>query len=278
MPVRPSDAQPSRSRRTSSSIASSLGPPRLVDAERGRARGRRLAVVGVVVPRPADGLAVVLEEHAVPPAGVAVEVLHQQPLAAPPLGPAGEVLPGRDEPAGRQDLEVTLLSELVHEPQRRVARGVDDLERSVDLRQRLAVGVGLQERDVATRLPQLGDPVTHRRQDQVGLLPVEGPAPEHGARLDDQQRPVVVVGEVRSQLVGEQPPGRDLIGHIDRSTRSQRSACRVDLTESIARFRSRQEPVTAWSRRLRESSSCSALTSGKLIFLSRSGSVTLLQS
>ena len=164
---------------------------------------------------------------------------------------------------------------------------MDDLQRTVDLRERLAVGVGLQEGDVAAGLAELGDPVPHRRQDEVGLLPVEGATTEHGARLDDQQGPVMVVDEVRSQLVGEQPARRGLT-----FTRSPTAAERRNRNvshcvlrgvsgecahECAAKYR-RQEPVTAWSRRLSDASSCSAETSGKLTFLSSSGSVTLLQS
>ncbi len=49
----------------------------------------RLAVVGVVVPRTAGRLAVVIEQHALAPAQPAVEVLHAQRLAA--LRPRGEL-------------------------------------------------------------------------------------------------------------------------------------------------------------------------------------------
>jgi hypothetical protein len=53
---------------------------------------------------------------------------------------------------------------------------------------------------------QLGGPVPQRRQHQVGLLAVEPAAREHRLRLDQQDRLVRAVEEVRTELVGEAPP------------------------------------------------------------------------
>ena len=59
---------------------------------------------------------------------------------------------------------------------------------------------------VGAAFAELGRPVAHGGQDQVGLLPVEHPAAEHALGLDQQDGLAGVVQEVRSQLVSEEPP------------------------------------------------------------------------
>jgi hypothetical protein len=48
--------------------------------------------------------------------------------------------------------------------------------------------------------------VPEGRQDQVGPAPVHGAAGERRLGLDQQDRLVPVVQEVRPELIGEQPP------------------------------------------------------------------------
>jgi integrase len=79
------------------------------------------------------------------------------------------------------------------------------------------VGVGS---DVAAAVPQFRRAVPHGRQDQMGLLPVEGPAVEHVAGLHDQHRLTRVVQEVFAELVPEQPAGGG--GHTSVGARNDR--------------------------------------------------------
>ena len=99
----------------------------------------------------------------------------------------------------------------------RPARRLHDIQRAVDAGQGLAVGVSGH---VAAPAPELGGTVAHRREHQVGLLPVE-PAPgEDAPRLDEQHLLGGVVQEVRAELVTEQPasPGHGAsVGARDRA-------------------------------------------------------------
>ena len=130
-----------------------------------------------------------------------VEVLHEQPLAATALGPALEVLPRGREAAGRQDGA----AEPLDQPQRGVRRRVHDLDVTADLADRLGVRLRLH---VGQPVAELGGAVPHRAQHEVRLRPVEAPSPEDAGRLHHQQRAAVVVDEVRSELVAEEPPRR----------------------------------------------------------------------
>ncbi|BCJ63833.1 hypothetical protein GCM10009779_48170 [Polymorphospora rubra] len=77
-----------------------------------------------------------------------------------------------------------------------------DLQRLVDLPQRVAVGLGAQvDRPVA----EFRGPVPQRGEHQVGLLPVEGTASEHRPGLHEQHRLVWTVEKVRSELIREDP-------------------------------------------------------------------------
>jgi hypothetical protein len=155
----------------------------------------------VEVPLPACRLAAV-EQHTVGLAGAPVEVLHQQPLAAPPLGPALEVLARRGEPARRQHRA----AESLDQPEGGVRRRVHDLDVPVGvLAHHLGVRLGLH---VGQPVAELGGAVPHRAQHEVGLGPVEAPAAEDARRLDHQQGAAVVGGEVRPELVAEEPPRR----------------------------------------------------------------------
>ena len=148
--------------------------PGLLETERAPLR-RRLAVVVVEVPLPADRLVAVHEQaeaHPLPP----VEVLHQQALAT--ADPGREVLPGGREAAPlRHHLEAALPDEAV----RCVRRRLHDRQRPVDPvvrepAQRLVVGVDLQEHRL---LAELERPVAQPGQQQVRLGAVEPPATEH---------------------------------------------------------------------------------------------------
>ena len=104
-------------------MSSSAGHHGSVTPERRGALRGGLAVVVVEVPLPAGRLAAV-EQHAVRLPRAAVEVLHQQPLAAAPLGPALEVLAGGREAARRQHRA----AESLDQPERGVRRRVHDLD------------------------------------------------------------------------------------------------------------------------------------------------------
>ena len=179
-------------------------PRRLRQPERVLALGRWLTVLGVEVPPPTDRLGAV-HQHTQSAPVVPVEVLHQQTPPATALGPGGELGPARAEPPSRQPLDRPLLGQSVHEMHRRPRRRLDHLELIGHLGQPVAVGLGAH---VCAPLPQLGRPMTHGRQDQVGLLSVEHAPTQHRSRLDDQHRTVGVVQKVRTQLVPEQPAAR----------------------------------------------------------------------
>lgn len=78
------------------------------------------------------------------------------------------------------------------------------------LAQALTIGVRL---DVPHTVTELGGPVPHRGQNQVGLRTMEPPSPEDTARLDHQQRCVPArttprrIDEMRTELITEQPVG-----------------------------------------------------------------------
>ena len=198
----PSPSSRSRSSRTAASMSSSPGHTGSGSPSVRSALRRRLAVLGVEVPPAADRFSAVHQQPDPAPV-VAVEVLHQKSFPAPTVGPGGELGPARAEAPGRQSLDVALVGQPVDQVQRRPRRRLDDLQRSCDLGQPRAVGVRPQ---VRTALPELGRPVSHRRQHQVRLLAVEPSSAEHRGRLDQQHVGVGVVEEVWSELVAEEPP------------------------------------------------------------------------
>ena len=196
-----------------------LRPPGLRDAQGRSTPRRRLAVVVVEVPPTTDG-PVTVHEHAVRAARPPVEVLHQQPGAVATGGPALEVLARGREAAGVEDGQVEVVGQPPHQPQRGVRRGVDDLDRGTPRVVADGLGVPAVGPDVGRLVAELARAVAHRGQHQVGLGPVE-PAPgEHAPGLDQQHRPAVVTGEVRSELVPEDPAQR---GHV-RACRAPRAA------------------------------------------------------
>ena len=141
---------------------------------RAEALGRRLAVLGVEVPAPADGL-VAVHEHAVRPPHLAIEELHPQPRAA--LRPAREIGPCREESPVLAQLRPRLA-------QRRLdaifaGLGDDDppcamaLFRPRDLAREGAGVFGIVERDIIDphALPaKLRREMTHRGKHERDLL------------------------------------------------------------------------------------------------------------
>ena len=203
----PSRSQRSRSARTSASISSSSGHARL-RRRRGSARPlrRRLAVLGVEVP-PAAGRLVAVHQHAVPAAGVAVEVLHQQPPPAPRRRPRREVLAGRHVAAGREPLDLALLGQARDQgrPRRATSAGSPGAARRP---RRSGVAVRGRRAHTGTRSPSSAARCRIADRTRCAFCRWNGVRREHPPRLDQQHRPVVVVEEVRAELVAEQPAGR----------------------------------------------------------------------
>ena len=216
----------SRSARTCSSISSSGGchgatTPRVALPAR-----RRLAVLVVEVPLPADRLAA-LHQHVEPAALGAVEVLHPEGLAV--ARPLRELRARERERRRRQDLgDQPLLLQPLDERERGVRGGLVDDDRPPDPLQRLAVGVGAQ---VGRAVAQLGGEVAHAREHQVQLLAVEALPAQHPRRLDEHDLAVAVLVRrvhVRAELVGEEP--QRLGGHARVSWRTSRPATRLHPT------------------------------------------------
>ena len=175
--------------------------PRVLEPERARALRGRQPVVGVEVPAPALGLAVVVDEQSETPTLMAVEVLHHRAAVAEPCL---EVVLRHGEPAGGQHGHPAL----AHPPTGRVRRGLDDADRAgVDAgdAEGLAVRRGAH---VHSTVAELGGTVAQRTEQKVRLLPMRATTRERGGRLDQQHLlvRVEVVGEVRAELVGEQHP------------------------------------------------------------------------
>ncbi len=139
------------------------------------------AIIGVVVPLAALGLAIVVQEQAVAAAHLPVEVFHAQLLAT--LRPGGEVVAGTEKAAvlehadrhaqprlpARQDIGEARLPGLT-DAQRRRAGGIEGLPGS-GLEAFHAVLVG----DVAHRVAGVAQgiaEVAHGREDQGDLVPV----------------------------------------------------------------------------------------------------------
>ena len=80
----------------------------------------------------------------------------------------------------------------------------DDLDVFVDLAHHLGVRLRLH---VGQPVAELTGAVPHRAQHEVGLGPVEAATAEDRSGLDHQEWSAVVVDEVRSELVAEEPPG-----------------------------------------------------------------------
>ena len=199
-------SQRSRSARTSSSISSSSGHHGSGTGTRA-VGGRRLAVVVVEVPAAADRVGAV-HQHAVAPAAVAVEVLHQQPAGRTGV-PRATRVPAQaansscvfTKPRAASTCDARTAARTRSRLRQVVGAQTDSgsAHRSQRLARRCAPGGG-------RLLAQLGGAVAQRREHEVGLLPVEAAAGEHRLRLDEQHRLVGVVEEVRAELVGEQPP------------------------------------------------------------------------
>jgi hypothetical protein len=178
-------------------------PPRLRHVEV-RLLRRRLAVVVVEVPRAACRL-VAVQEQPVTQAGLPVVVLHEQPALAATGGPFGELRLGGAVAALLEELDDRKFIRVVqrsHEAVRTAARRRTDAQGLVDLGERVPVCLGLQEDRL---IAQLGGSVPHRGQDQVRLLPMEPPPPEHGLRLNQKHGLVRGVEELGAELVGEEP-------------------------------------------------------------------------
>ena len=168
-----------------------VGPPGVRYAQ-GRGLGRRRAVVGVVVPLAGDR-PVALHQELQPAAGVAVEVLQQQPLATSTVGPGGEVGARGGEAPSREPFEIAVRHQRLDQAQGGPGGRLHHIERLVHPRQTGAVGVGPP---IVALLAELRRAMSHRRQDQLGLLPVKGPPPEDPGRLDHQHRLPGIVEEV----------------------------------------------------------------------------------
>ena len=153
---------------------------------------RGLAVVLVVVPPAADGLATV-HQHVEASALVAVEVLH--PEAGAVAGPVAEspcaagrtsawAAPRRPGPASCSRCDEPLGGE---------RGGLVDQHGSAVPLERVGVGVGADQRRAVAEVP-LGVP--QRGQHQVQLLPVVAALAQRGGGLDEQDLAVGVLAAV----------------------------------------------------------------------------------
>ncbi len=163
--------------------------------------GRGLAVVCVEVPATPSRFASIHEDPQ-STARVAVEVLHQQTPTPPGPDPALEIRKRCGEAARRKHVDD---AQLLNEPQRSPRRRVTDAELLVDASQGLGVGVSL---DVGAPVPQVCGAVSHRRENEVRLGPMEPATGEDPTGLDDQHGLTVRVDEVRTELITELPPDR----------------------------------------------------------------------
>ena len=177
--------------------------PRAGDVERRGALRRRLAVLGVVVPGPADRLTGV-HQHVEAATLGAVEVLHPERLAV--AGPVVERGPWQRERRRREDVgDQAVPAQPLDEGGRRERRRLVHQHRPSDLRQRLPVGAGAQ---VDGPVAELGRGVAQAGEHEVQFLAVEPAPPEHPLRLHQHHLPVAVLGgavDVRAELVTKDP-------------------------------------------------------------------------
>ena len=168
---------------------------RLRQAERLLLLRRGLAVVLVVVPPVADGLAAV-HQHVEAAALVAVEVLHAEAGAV--TGPlARKSLRGNaNVGVGRTSATRPCLLQAVDESLGGVRRGLVDEDGSAEPLEGVGVGVGLEQRgavaEVAVGVPQRGE-------HQVQLLPVIAALAQRRGGLDEQHLAVGVLAAVASR-------------------------------------------------------------------------------
>ena len=132
-----------------------------------------------------------------PPPRVPVEILEQQPPASAIFHPHPELVHRCGKTPRRQDIDIR---EAVDQPQRSLAGGMDDRQRT--LRRRPVVG----RADVLRLITELGRPMPHGREHQVRFLPIEPMPGEDRPGFDEQHRLGRIVEEVRTQLISEQPP------------------------------------------------------------------------
>jgi hypothetical protein len=199
--------------RTCSSIASSVGCHGPAEAERRLPLRRRLAIVLVVVPLPADELAA-LHQDVEPTTLGAIEVLHPEGFAV--ARPLRELRARQREGRGGKDLgDQPLRAQPLDERERGVRGRLVHDDGPADLLQCLPAGLGAQ---VGGTIAQLVGEVAHAREDQVQLLAVESLPAQNARRLHEDDLAVsVVIGavHVRAELVGEEP--QRLGGHVPQS-------------------------------------------------------------